>query len=159
MAHRCRSRTIESPQFNRTDWTVDNLRRISGRLAPQPFVVHSHPGRVPIAVDVAVKYYDRHSAFINLFYDRRDCLGLVGGSDDDVKIIVLEIPYVGNLPGVVVVGRAYLDHGIFMEHHLAVDFFIHFHTPVITAALRHADAVGGITFPTSGKNDGGDNYE
>lgn len=111
-----------------------------GRLA-KLHIVDAYAGRVGVPVYIAVKNHHRHPLLIHLSYDRGERGGLIGGDDDDVKAVVGEVADVLYLLGVAVVGRAYLNHGILMEHDLAVYLVVHLRAPVILAALRHADFV------------------
>lgn len=106
---------------------------------------------------ITVKYDHRDTVFIHFLYDRSDCVGLVWSSNDDVKTVLLEIADIGDLFLIAVIGRADLDRDPRGKHDLTVDLVVHFHSPVILAALGDSDTVGlRVTTATAGEDQGDD---
>ena len=120
----------------------EHLQGVASGCASDAFVVSADAGGVAVAGDIAVEDNHRYSPVVDLLDDRGYGLGLVGGGDYYVETVVGEIPDVGDLCCVVVVGRSYLHLDILVEHRLAHDLVVHLSSPVILAALRDADAVG-----------------
>ena len=120
---------------------AEQVARIAGGGAPQGLVVYADVGGVSGGVDIAVENHHGHTGGVYFLDNGSEGSGLVGGDEDDVEVVVDKIADVGNLFVVVVVGGAYLNHGVMMEHYLAVDFVVHFFAPVVLAALRDSDFV------------------
>ena len=112
-----------------------------GRRATYAIVVDALIGRICVAVDIAVKNYDRGARLIDLADNGGDGVGLVGCGDDDVETVVFEISYIRYLLFIAVVGRTYFDRCLGMKHNLAVNLIVHLRAPVVVAALRDADAI------------------
>ena len=134
---RRRRRAGTARNFQRARILARQVQGIFGRRPPKSVIINDYAGGVTVAVDVAVKGYHRHAALVGLAYRRRQCLGLVGGDNEDVEVVVDKILDVSNLFLVAVVGRTYLHHGVLVQHDLAIDFFVHLLAPVVLAALRH----------------------
>ena len=90
---------------------------------------------------VTVEYNHGYAALIYIPYDRGYGVGFVGRHDDDVKSVVGKVADVGYLLVVVIVGRTDLDLSVFMKDSFATYLVVHFVAPVVSRALRHADAV------------------
>ena len=134
---RRRRRAGTARNLQRARVLTRQVQGIFGRRPPKSVIINDYAGGVAVAVDVAVKGYHRHAALVGLAYRRRQCLGLVGGDNEDIKVVVDKILDVSNLFFVAVVCRTYLHHGVLVQHDLAIDFFVHLLAPVVLAALRH----------------------
>ncbi len=135
---------FKAVNFNYFAAWAGKVAGVAGGHAPDGRVVDTLEGGVGVAVDVAVEHYNRGAPLEGLLYNRCDGVGLVGRGDYDVEFVVEEVADVGHLLGAAVVGRAYLDLGLGVEHHLATYFVVHLAAPVVVAALRDPYAVAGL---------------
>ncbi len=139
MATYGRSRTRKAVYFNSFGLVASHMQRVKGSRFPKASVVSADMHRVGISDDIAVEYDYGFPRFVDFLYHRRKGFGLVRAHYEHIKTIIGEISYIFYLLMVVVVGRADFHLHIIQKHHLAHQLVVEFHSPVVVAALRHAD--------------------
>ena len=111
-----------------------------GGCPADSLIIGHYTGSVSVADYLTVENQHRNPPAIHLLYDGRKGFSLVRCGNYYVEPVICEITDVGNLFFIIVICRTDFNNRILMKHYLAVDFIIHFRTPVVTAALRHPDA-------------------
>ena len=79
---------------------------------------------------------------VHLLDNRRKSRRFIRRNDYYVKSVLNEIFYILDLFCIAVISRTDFDNSILVKHNLTVYLVVHFHAPVVLAALRHSYLVG-----------------